>query len=196
MSASAFTRLAMLTLQQPDRAVAMMRALQLPMAERWAALGLATVLSALLAGLAGIMFPAEAEGASAMLVASPIVLAVLQFFALAAGAALMASVGKMFGGHGDFPDALLALTWIDFIIIAAQAVQLALMLILPGVSALLSLATLALYVVLAVRVTGALHGFSNPFLVAIGMLATLMLVGAVLSVVLAMLGLLPNPEAL
>ncbi|AXC48643.1 YIP1 family protein [Paracoccus suum] len=196
MNPSAFTRMAMLTLQRPDRAIAMMRGLQLPMADRWAALALATVLSSILAGLANLMFPSQAGGASALLVASPIVLTVLQFFALTAAAALMARVGQMFGGHGNFPDALLALTWIDLIIIAAQAVQLALMVVLPSASTMLSLATLALYVVLAVRVTTALHGFSNPFLVALGMVSTLMLTGAVLSVVLAMLGLLPAPEAL
>ena len=69
------------------------------------------------------------------------------------------------------------------------------MLLVPATAGVLTLLAFGLYVLLLVRLITALHGFSNGFLVALGMLGTLLLAGAVLGAMLGALGFAPVPEA-
>lgn len=197
-----FGDLMILTLRRPDRAMAILRGLDLTLAQRWGLLLLVTALSALLAGGLLALFPAteaEVAGESFLLSLSrnPLGLAVVQFVVMGGAAVLLTVVGRAFRGEGDFADCLLALAWVDAIILAAQVGQVLLILVLPSLVGFASIATLALSAYLVVRMTGAVHGFTNPFAVALGILATLMLTSAVLSLAIGMAGFMPVviPEA-
>lgn len=180
--------LARLTLTQPDRAMAALRGLDLPMATRWALLALAVSLSALLVGILVYLFPAPAPAPGDNPVAAmseavarqPMLMAAMQFVGVTIFAALAYQVGRLFGGTGSFADCLLVVTWIELLLVAAEAVQLALMLVLPPAVPILTSLTFGLMIYLFVRMIAAVHGFQRPLLVALGMFGTLIVASMIL----------------
>lgn len=184
------------SLSDPPGAMARLRALGLTSGERWMALALAAVVSTLLARGAEALFPVELSGPMALLHDMPLLLTAVQFGAAVLGAGLIASVGRAFGGTGSFDDALLMLAWIEAVIIALQTLQLLLTILFPLSAAMLTLVAFGLYVYLLVRLTTAMHGFRNPFMVGIAMVGALFFMGSVLGLLLSIFGLTPPmPEA-
>lgn len=184
--------LAVLTLRDPQSGYRALQGLDLPRPARWMALALAVALSAVLAGLARWIFPVPVEGAVSRLIAQPWLLAVVQFIALSGSAWLMAWVGRMFGGKGQFDDALLVVGWIELLLVGLQAVQLVIMLVFPATAAILSILAFAMFLYLTVTLIKALHGFTNAFLVVLGMIGTLFVVGFALSFLALAVGITPE----
>ena len=187
--------LAGLSLRDPDRAVAALLGLGVPMSARWMALVLTVTLSALLAWAGTALFPVETGSPVGALVAQPMTFAGMQMAGLVLAAALMAGVGRLFGGQGNFPDALLLVVWIEFLLLVVQAVQVVLMLVFPAVASILGLVAVGLFLWLAVRFARALHGFQSVALVALGMLGTMLVAGFILSFIAAAFGLIPEIPA-
>ena len=185
-----------LTLRDPRAAVAWLRGLRLTPADVLSAAIAVAAVSTLLgwAAIAGAP-DIEGEGPWTLLATQPMTMAGLQLFALLFGAMLMRVAGRAFGGLAGFSDCLLVLVWIEVILTAVQAVQVAMMLLFPATATLLTVLGFALFLYLIVRLTTAVHGFSSPVLVAMGMIGTLMLAGAALSMFAAAFGLLPEVPA-
>lgn len=180
-----------LSLSDPTGALERLRALNLTSGERWMAVALAAVISTLLARGAEAFFPVDISGPMAMLHDLPIMLAAVQFGAAVLAAGLIAGVGRAFGGTGNFDDALLMLAWVEAVIVALQVVQLVVAILFPLSAAILTLVAFGLYVYLLVRLTTALHGFTNPFLVGIAMVGALFFLGSILGLLLSIFGLTP-----
>lgn len=195
MTSDEMKRLVRMTFTEPARAAQWLRALDLPMGARWMALVVVVSLSALLTWLASALFPVQVEMGVNSTVAQPLMLAGMQFVVLSLTAFLMAVIGRAFGGTGDFPDALLLVTWIEFILLLVQSVQVVLMLIFPIFASAMWLVAAALFVGLMVLFTKALHGFENTGKVALGMVLTFLAAGMVLAVVGTSLGILPPVPA-
>ena len=187
--------LAGLSLRDPDRAVAALLGLGVPYSARWMGLVLTVSLSALLAWAGSALFPVTDGGPIGALVAQPISFAGMQLAGLVLAAGLMAGVGRLFGGKGNFPDALLLVVWIEFLLLIVQAVQVVLMLVFPAVASILGLLAVGLFLWLTVRFTRALHGFQSVALVALGMLGTMLVAGFILSFIAAAFGLIPEIPA-
>lgn len=192
-----------LTIRDTGAAWPRLRALRLSVAELWMALAGLVAIAALLGWVATQIFPPppptpEQPDFLAALIRllsqSPLTVAAMQFAGLAGAAALLALAGRAFGGQASFADALLAVVWLESIMLVAQLAQLAIVLLLPFIAGFTQLAELALYVFLAVRLTQVPHGFRNPLLVALGMVATLMAVSLLLAMLMVTLGLVPPPE--
>lgn len=181
-----------LTLREPGRAVALMRDMALPMPSRWMVLLLAVSLSTLLAGVARVMFPLPGDDPLAPLLSSPFTLALAQLGALVLSAALVTAIGRSFGGHGSFADALLLIGWVELILVGLQAMQLVVMAVLPGSGALMSMMAFALSIYLTISLTKALHGFQNTAKVALAFLGSAFALGFVLSILAAAFGILPE----
>lgn len=191
-----FLALARDTVMRPAQAVPRILALAPPPEQRWMA-GVAVVaLSSILAWLASILFPLPVETPWSPITRSPMVMAVVQLVVLLLVSGLVAGVGRMFGGRGQFADALWLLIWIDAIMLAIQLVQVVLMFVFPLTAEMLGLAVIGLFFWLVIALTKELHGFQNLGLVALGVVATLLLTGLLLSVTFGALGLLPPMEAL
>lgn len=188
--------LMVVTLRDPAQAVAWLRGLNLPMGARWMALAVAVCLSAAMASLASWLFPVPVDTPMSGVIGQPMVLAVIQFGAVALAAAVMAGAGQMMGGRGSFADALLLAAWIEFMLLVVQSAQVVLMLIFPAVATVLGLAAVALFLWLTVQFTKALHGFDSTPKVILGLIATIFIAGAVLFMIAAAFGLLPEvPQA-
>lgn len=185
-----------LTLRDPLGAVQRLRALNLSMGSRIMAVVLAAALSTLLVILSNMLFPIEVTSplsdAFERIMARPLALASVQAIGLVIAAWLMAVLGRLFGGKGQFGDALLVVVWIQIILIAVQVVQTAMMLFFPMIGALLGLLIAGLLFYLPVRLAAALHGFSNLFLVFLGFVPAIFLLGMILTPIASLFGVLPE----
>ena len=190
MTGQDFSVLARTSFTDPALAVRQLQSLDLPMSARWLALLMAVALSSLLAAVGAMLFPVTVDTGLNTLTRQPLLLAALQLGGITLASWLVARVGRAFGGHGDFADALLVVVWIELLLLVIQAVQVVLMLIFPLFASLLGLAAIGVFVWLTVQMTKALHGFSNTMLVLLAMFATALLVGMVLSLVAGSLGLI------
>ncbi|WP_255330050.1 YIP1 family protein [Paracoccus albicereus] len=188
----------MLTLRSPAEAARALIARNLPMNTRWMALIVAVSLSALMNWVLTRMLAPEvspeAAAASPMMTLSsqPLLLAAMQFGAVVTTAALMDGVGRVFGGRGNFADALLLVTWIEVMLLVVQILQVVFLMILPPLAALMGLIALVLFVGLTVIFTKTLHGFESTLKVVFGVLMTAIAAVFVLSFIAAAFGVLPG----
>lgn len=186
-----------LTILDPIRAWTILRTMPLMVADRWSLVVATAALTAILSWLGAMMLPASVEGSGLLGALSrvPFSMAGVQVASAALGAFLLSEVGRLFGGSGRFADALLAVGWVEAIMILLQAVQLAATLVLPAIGAMIGIATLVLAAYLIVAMTMAVHGFRNPLLVVLGIVGTVLVASFLMSVVAATLGLLPGVPA-
>lgn len=184
-----------LTLREPRRAFARLRGQALPLSARWGLVVMAAAASAVLSFLGTLLIPVPADAPADVLhvlSVTPWAMAATQVASAALAAYLLAEVGRVFRGTGGFADALLAVGWIETMMVAFQALQLATMLVLPPLAGLIGIGSLVLATVLVILFTMELHGFRNPLLVVLGIMGTVMVTGFMLSILAATLGLLPE----
>lgn len=182
------------TFRNPEATAQALMRMNLPFSARWMALLLAVSVSALLAWAAAQIFPlpeGQDDGVLS-LTAQPMVMAGIQMGAIVLAAGLMASVGRMFGGEGRFEDALLLTVWIEVVLLLVQVAQLVVSLILPALAGILGIVAVAVFLWLTVHFTKALHGFRSGARVVLGLFATALAVGFLLSFLAAAFGLLPE----
>jgi len=189
-----FKALVRLTLRNPEQGAQLLMAQGLPMSVRWMALFLAVSVSGLLAYLAAVLFPIPDAEVPPMyaLVQQPLVLAAMQLVAIVVGAGLMTGVGRLFGGFGVFADALLLSVWIEVMLLIVQVGQIVLSLVIPAFASMLGIVAIAMFLWLTVQFTKALHGFSSGPKVLLGLFATLLAMGFMMSFFAASFGLLPE----
>lgn len=166
-----------------------------PIAARWIVLVLVAVVSALLSffwqTILDARLPTE-NVAPASPLDYPLFTALVQVVAIAISAAAMALVGRLFGGKGRFEDAMVLTAWTEIVMIPVECVHLLLVLLLPAIAPITGIAVVVLFFWLMVQFIMALHGFTSAGKVALGMFATLLVLGMVLYPFAAMLGLLPE----
>lgn len=184
--------LVVLTVRDPASALRILQAMGLPMSARWMLLLLSVILSTMLAVLSLMLIPVVPGDPVTAILADPMTLAGIQLVAMVASAIFVAQVGRMFGGHGTFPDALLVVAWVELLLVGLQAVQLLMMLLFPATASLMSMLALALFVYLAVAMTKALHGFVSTPKVVLGFVGSLFVLGFVLSLIAASFGIVPE----
>lgn len=180
--------------RDPQSAARALIASDIPVPARWMALVAAASMAAILSWLALQTAPATVEPDTMLVQAlsQPIIFAGIQLVTITLSAALMAGVGRMFGGTGRFEDALLLMVWLQFLMLGLEAVQLIVGLIIPYLSQFLGIGFIMLAFWLMVQFTQALHGFQSSLKVFLGIIATAFVAGFLLSVVVAALGLVPE----
>lgn len=184
--------LAQLTLRDPQQAARALLAEGVPVRARTAGLLLVAVLSALLASIQ-VDGRQNLDPFSTFMLASPFRAAVFQWGFLAISVLLIHRVGRMFGGHGNFPDALLVVVWLQLIMLGFQTLQLVVAPLAPNFAGLIGLISLVIYLWLMTVFIAELHGFASRARVFLGMLLTGLAAGFALAVVMI---LFLGPEAL
>lgn len=151
--------------------------------------------AALVAALGVIFFegslllaPVEGGGESLLGVASPIGAFVFQYAMILVTAVMVCYGGRMFGGKGGLNDSLLAVTWLQFVMLLVQILQVAAMILIPPLGLLIFMAALILLIYLMVNFIMEIHGFKNPLAVTAGVIGAFFAIALVLSVVMAVLG--------
>ncbi len=171
MSIASILQLMRFTVQDPRAAARQLMAQRVPDVARWLLFGLVVSASAVLTHLSFDLLPPVDTQFMASAMTSPMRTAFMQAGFLLLTVAGVYRIGRARGGIGSFSDALLLISWLQFILLCLQAVQIVALLILPPVAEILGIVGLVLSVWLLTQFTAALHGFQSGWRVFIGILA-------------------------
>ena len=178
-----------LTLQNPRAAARHLMGWQLPISAVWLALALMAVVSALLSTLALLLTPMQSEptmiepGIKAML-QNPLQVALLQAVVMVVMAMLAQGVGRLFGGKGNFADALVLIAWTEALLCALQLVQIVLMLGSPSLGAAIGLFGMVLFVWVLSNFIAEMHSFASAGKVLFGIIGTVLAVSVLIAIAL------------
>ncbi|SES21231.1 Yip1 domain-containing protein [Tranquillimonas rosea] len=162
MRLDAFVPMIGRTLRNPRGTARELLKLDLPLDALWAALVLVVILSVLLTGVADLMVPPPPEAESiAVLTLSPFAQVGLLASMQAALVLGLWRVGRGMGGQGSLSDTLLLMTFLQFVLLAAQLAQLVLMLLLPPIGGLFMIAVFFGAIVLLLIYVDEMHRFNS-----------------------------------
>lgn len=136
-----------------------------------------------------VTFIAPPEPGTGFIGASrPITSFVIQFMVTVLGAIAIYVGGRVFGGKGSLADSLLALTWLEFVLLLVQIAQIAAFVLAPFLGSLIFLSAVVLLVYLLVNFIMEVHGFTNGLAVVAGVVVGFIVVAIVLLILLVILG--------
>lgn len=178
-------KLARLTLTAPRQGLRALLNLDLPRVVPMAGLVLMAVLSALLLHVSLQLAPLpEGNPALEELIGSPFRTAIIQAVVLMLTAVLVYRVGRAFRGQGRFEEAVLAMVWLQAILVVLQSAQLLALLLLPPLASLIGLVSGALFLWLLCHFIAEMHGFTSAAKVFLGVLVTFFTVTLLLTFLL------------
>jgi hypothetical protein len=174
------------SLLQPRLAARQLLDARLPPVVGWSLFGLGIVLSALMGHLATGLMPLP-EGV-APIDLSPFALTALQ--AISQILVLLAAVylGRFMGGQGRFGDVLVLIAWIEILLVAAQAIDLFLLIALPPLAGVLPLIAVVMMLWIMANFLAEAHGFASAWAVLGAIIGLSMLFGVAFLSALAQLG--------
>jgi hypothetical protein len=187
------TDLLRLTFRDPRRAARTLLEAGVPGEARWLGFALVVVLTAAITQLAVLGLPDPAGSPFEAMMRNPVSGAVAQGGMLLLIVVGMSAVARWFGGTGSFSDALLLASWIEFVLVILQAVQLVIAFAVPFLALVIGLASVAIFFWLLTYFTAELNGFSRPVLVFVGIIATLFAAAFVAMILFGGLGMVPGP---
>ncbi len=155
-------RLALQTVRQPRTTLGALLALDLPRQALWLAMVLVVVVSVILAEIVNIVLVATVgDGDVTGPVLSPFAFGGIQMMILILSVVLIDRVGRMMGGTGTVEGAILAVTWLQFIMICLQVAQSVALVLFPFGATVIVLFGVALFLYLLTAFVAELHGFAS-----------------------------------
>lgn len=145
------------------------------------AMAASACLSALFSSLLMRVMVLPDEAMFSLLLSEPLFLAGTQALGLILMAAVVTGLGRLFGGRGRLAEALLLLSWADFVLLLAEMAFSLVILALPGPGGVLALVVAGFSVWLAASFIAELHGFASTFAVASALVGGFVLFFAVLA---------------
>lgn len=186
-SVGSILALARFTVQNPRAAARGLMAMGLPDAARWLLFGVVATASAVLTHAGFNLLPPNDSQFMADAMTSPMRTAFFQGgFLLIAGFAITV-IGRWQGGKGNFVDALLLISWLQFVLLCLQAVQIVTLFVLPPVAEIIGVLGLGLSFWLLTQFIVELHGFASSWRVLFGIIAAILVIAVAISVVLTVL---------
>lgn len=179
------------TLKAPQDLARTLVAYNPPAQARWIGLAVVVILSGCLGILGGMILHQMTGGTADLAGFNPLTMAAMQAALIIYGAGATVVVGRLFNGQGKFLDALLLLTWIEFVLVVMQVVQLVLLLVAPVTFSIISILLIAVMFYLLVQFIAALHGFRSLVAVGICVICTFFASAMLAGVVLVSLGFVP-----
>jgi hypothetical protein len=188
----ALLRLAWATVTNPREGAATVLSMAPPIRALWLMFALVVTLTLFTGELALLLSGPPETGPLTDAYSSPLLLGVVQGAMLCIMVFAIHHIGRWFGGTGRFEEALLLVVWLQFVFVCAQVIQIALMLLMPPLAALMPVLVIGLFFWLLINFIAALHGFTS-----LGMVFVMTIVSGVgvlfaLSLVLTLLGLAPD----
>ena len=183
--------LAIETLQNPRGAARRILDLPATNADVWSAFVASICLSVVLTGAGQLITPASEQDVVSMIQFSPFSwVAVLGGVWLAVSVAAV-TLGRVFKGVGTVPDFLRLVAWTQMLMIALQAVQIVLLMVVPFLAVSIGLLSVVLMIWWLVNFTAEIHGFKglgHAFLVLLLSIVLGTFVAAILFSVLGVAG--------
>ena len=174
------------TFANPRGAAARVLGMDVPDDGRWLAFVLVVVLSVAL-GQASVLLMGEGEGVGGSL----LFMAMFQSSVLLALVVAVHGLGRMAGGKGDFPDALLLITWLQFVMLIFQVVQIVALVAVPPAFGIVTILSLLVFLRTLAGFTMALHGFTSALKVMAGIIFAFFVLAMAIAMVLTMVGFAP-----
>ncbi len=165
------------TILRPAEAARRVVGLDLRLAQRWMICVLCAVLSALIFHLTFPLQDPVFRELFATVSLNPISTAIAQVVAIVAMAGIMLGVGRLAGGTGRFPEALVLCSWLQVALLCVEAAQLLIVAVAPILEGIVSLVGAALFFWIVVQFASVLHGFRSRALVFFATLAIIMALG-------------------
>ena len=163
LSLPGLTKLAVLTVRDPRRTFRKLLKLNPPQQVLWEAMILVVVLSVIFAEIGNMLVVARvgtgAEEIPQFL--SPFAFGGLQLLVLIVSIVLIDRVGRAMGGKGDLSGAILAVTWLQFVMMGLQIVQTVVLLVMPGLAGVVLMAGIGLFLYLLTAFVAELHRFPS-----------------------------------
>ncbi len=177
-----------LTLAEPRRAAAILAA-NTPALHRSGEFAVIVVaLGVILSWILAQLLPDPDLPLVQVLLANPLLLAIVQMMLLVLTAIAVFAVGQFFGGRGEFEQAFAITVWLQFFMLVLQVALLPVALIAMPLANLLNSLTYFLFFWLFVNFVAELHGFVSLWRVFAGTLAAGFAISFVFLFLLAILG--------
>lgn len=186
LSIATVSALVRLTLTRPRDAAERLIGMNVPDDARWLGFVLVVVLSVLLSH-ASLTLMGDAEYGGSLLN-----VAVMQSTILLATVVAVQGVGRLFGGRGTFPDTLLLMAWLQFVMLVFQIVQMASLALMPPLFGLIVVLSLVAFLWMLTNFIMALHGFQSALKVVVSIIFTIFAMSFALAILLAVFGMVPG----
>jgi hypothetical protein len=181
------------TLTEPRAAAVKLIGMNLPGEARWMAFVITVILTVLVTQSVLLISPLPPGSPWAAMMRDPVSSALTQGVFVLGAAWAMAAVAGWFGGRARFADTLLAVSWIEFVLLVVEVVQILVLFALPFLSLPLAILTVVLFFWLLTQFTASLNGFVSLPKVFAGVLATMVVGGFLAIFVLGLFGLVTPP---
>lgn len=186
ISARAISALVGLTLQNPRAAARYILALHVPDTARWLLALFVSTASVLLTYAGFSLLPATDTALMAFAMVGPVRTALIQTGFLIITAVGVHRIGRWRGGNGNFPDALLLIGWLQFILLCLQVVQLFALVVLPPLAQVIGFVGLVLTFWMLSQFIVELHGFSSAWRVFASILGVMFMLAMAAFMVIVM----------
>lgn len=186
-----FIDLFVTTFRNPKLAAQRLLALDLPVEARWLGLVLVSVLTVIATKLMLATVPEIEVQAWERAWSDPWFGLPVQVISMTLLAAAIALIGRFFGGAGRFEDALVAVVWIQGVMLAPQLVQIVLFPVAPALAGLIAISSVGLFFWMLSNFTCVLHGFRSALGAFFGILGSLLVLAMIIAVLFSVLGVFP-----
>lgn len=176
------------TVKNPREGAAEVLSLGIPREALWTVLALVVVLSILLAQVMSLLVLSGGGAIAGPISIGPLATGFIQILLLILMVFAIYWIGKAVGGTGSFEEALLLVSWLQFIMVCLQAVQTVFVLILPPMATLIGVLGLALFLWLLTNFIAVLHNFRSLPMVFMMIILSAFGIAFGLSIILALIG--------
>ena len=176
------------TILNPREGAEEVLALGVPRQALWTILFLVIVLSIMLGQISNLLMTQVGDAAFGGLLANPVATGMIQLALLVVAVYAIYGIGRAFGGTGSFDEALLLVSWLQFIMVCIQVVQTVFMVILPPLAAMIGVAGLFLFLWLLTNFVAVIHGFRSLGQVFVMILLSTFVLAFFLSLILSITG--------
>ncbi|KAB7615931.1 YIP1 family protein [Amylibacter sp. SFDW26] len=187
-TASDWIKLAAETLIEPKKSVRVVLSIGITTQQLVLTAAFVIVISMIPSTLMLLMQPIEVQEQYNEIFPGPLTIFSVHFGFLFFASFLMTAIGRFFGGHGTFNDALSAIVWLQFILFLLQVVQLITAVISAPLFILAGLISFIILMYLLFNFISEVHGFTSIMSVVFGTMAVIMGLLIVLPPLLAALG--------
>lgn len=182
-------QMALRTVRNPREGATEVLSLGVPRNALWLILVLVVTISVMLAQLTNVLILSAGGVLLDGFLSNPVLTGMVQIGLLIVMVYAIYHIGRLMGGRGTFPEAILLVSWLQFIMVCLQVLQTGAMLVLPPVAGILGIIGFALFFWLLTNFVAVLHGFKSLAQVFVMIIASLFGIVFVLSIVLSVLGL-------
>lgn len=183
-------QLAALSLRSPKEGATEVLRIAPERATLWMAFALMIVVSLMMGEIVGLLIAPPTDGP--LTDQSSLVLGLMQGAFLFLTVHAITYIGRLCGGTGDFNGALALMTWLQFVFLLIQVVQLFLLLVSPPMAGIITLLAIGLFFWLLINFIAVLHAFESLGMVFFMTLVSFVGIIFTLSIVLTVLGLTPE----